>query len=152
MSACSIPNAICFSPDTHTAYWTDTATGIVMQQALDPETGWPSGDSIPWLDLSTEAFGPDGAVVDAEGNFWNAQWGAGRVAAYTPEGTFLRAISTGAAHTTCPAFGGPDLTTMFCTSATQGLEFTAPDDLGTNGMTFAAEGVAKGQAEHRVLL
>ena len=148
----TIPNAICFTPDRKAAYWTDTDKGIVMRQPLAAADGWPEGESTPYLDFSGQDFGPDGSVVDAEGTFWNAQWGAGRVAAYAPDGTLLRTLSTGATHSTCPAFGGPDLTTLFCTSATQGLTFAPEEDTGLNGLTFAAEGIGRGQAEHRVLL
>ena len=40
----------------------------------------------------TAPAAPDGAVTDAEGNLWNAQWGAGRVACYAPDGQFLRSV------------------------------------------------------------
>ena len=148
----TIPNAIAFSPDRKIAYWTDTMAGVVMRQPLANLDGWPDGPSEPWLDLSGETFGPDGAVVDAGGTFWNAQWGAWRVAAYAPDGTFLRAVAAPAAHTSCPAFGGPDLTTLFCTSALQDLSEVDRERSDAHGLTFSADGIAKGQAEHRVLL
>lgn len=147
----TISNAICFSPDRRHAYFSDTPTGIVKRQALDSE-GWPDGPAEDWLDLTGEGWRPDGAVVDAEGNFWNAQWGGHRVACYDPEGQFLRAVTFPAAHTSCPAFGGDDLTTLFCTSARAGLSAEALAEVPEQGMTFAAKGVAKGQAEHRVIL
>ena len=148
----SIPNAICFSPDRSVAYWTDSMRGIVMRQSLDPQTGRPQGDAAPWLDFSDAPFEPDGAVVDQDGVFWNAQWRAGRVAGYAPDGTFLRAYETSAKHSTCPAFGGPDLTTLFCTSAKQGLDIPAHGDFGVNGMTFAVDQSVRGQQEHQVKL
>lgn len=148
----SIPNAICFAPDKSVAYWTDTQQGVIMRQPLNAEDGWPLGESTAWLDLSAEPFGPDGAVVAADGTFWNAQWGAARVAAYAPDGTFLSALPVPADQTTCVAFGGPDLTTLFCTSATQQLTQAQRDAKPHQGKTFAAHGLTKGQAEHRVIL
>ena len=148
----TIPNAICFAPDQSVAYWTDTKTGVIMRQRLSEADGWPERAPERWLDLSGESFGPDGAVVDAEGNLWNAQWGAWRVACYAPDGTFLRAVPAPAAHTSCPAFGGPDLTTLFCTSALESLSAADRERSGAHGLTFSAEGIAKGQPEHRVLL
>ena len=148
----SIPNACCFAPDRSVAYWTDTRQGVIMRQPLNPDYGWPEGDPEPWLDLSAEDFGPDGAVVDAAGNLWNAQWGAGRVAAYAPDGTLLTAISVPADHATCPAFGGPDLTTLFVTTATQQLSDAQRAASPHHGMTFAATDTAKGQPEHQVIL
>jgi sugar lactone lactonase YvrE len=37
-----------------------------------------------WLDHRESGINPDGAVVDAEGRFWCAEWGAARVACYDP--------------------------------------------------------------------
>ena len=148
----TISNAICFAPDRSVAYYTDTATKIVMRQALEPEHGWPEGAPEPWLDLRGDGLNPDGAVVDAAGNFWCAQWGASRVAAYAPEGRFLRAVAFPGRHTSCPAFGGEGLTTLFCTTARQGLSRLVLLAEPHNGQTFAAPGVAQGQAEHRVIL
>jgi len=148
----AIPNAICFSPDRSFAYYADTTTQKIMRQGLDAETGWPDGDPKVWLDLAADGLFPDGAVVDAEGNLWNAQWGAGRVACYDPEGRFQRAVTFEAAHTSCPAFGGTEMTTLFCTTALQALSAENKARTDKNGMVFAAHDVAKGQAEHQVLL
>jgi len=49
---------------------------------------------------------PDGSVIDAEGCLWNAQWGAGRVARYDPQGRLMASYLAAAAHTSCPALGG----------------------------------------------
>ncbi|WP_037306668.1 SMP-30/gluconolactonase/LRE family protein [Ruegeria halocynthiae] len=148
----TISNAICFAPDRSCAYFTDTMTQQVMRWALNAETGWPDGSSAVFLDLRGDGLYPDGAVIDPDGNIWIAQWGAGRVAAYTRAGQFLTAVTFEAAHTSCPAFGGEDLTTLFCTTAREGLDAATLAAHPTNGMTFAAPGAGKGQAEHRVLL
>jgi sugar lactone lactonase YvrE len=148
----TIPNAICFSPDRCFAYFTDTRGQKIMRQPLAQSDGWPEGAPQIWLDLRKTGWFPDGAVVDAAGNFWNAQWGGYRVACYSPEGKFLRAVRFGAAQTSCPAFGGPELSHLFCTSAAVGL---SADDLKShpnNGKTFVKEQVAKGQPEHQVIL
>lgn len=145
----TISNAICFAPDGKTAHFTDTVTHRVMRVAMDPE-GWPKGEPELFLDLTDDTSGPDGAVVDAQGLFWLAQWGAGRVSAFAPDGGLVRHVAFDAPHTSCPAFGGPGLTTLFCTSALQGMDAAARAAHPDAGMTFMAEGVAKGQMEHRV--
>ena len=142
----SISNAICFAPRDPIAYFSDTPTGLIMRQTLDPKTGWPKGDPSPFIDLRAEGLNPDGAVVDADGNLWNAQWGSNRVAVYDIKGQFLRAVPFAGTQTSCPAFGGPDLTTLYCTTAADGL--TDPAD----GLTYHHKNAGQGQAEHRVLL
>ncbi|MGB3553254.1 MAG: SMP-30/gluconolactonase/LRE family protein [Jannaschia sp.] len=147
----TIPNAICFSPDGKIAYFADTAQGLVWRQAID-RAGWPSGRREVFADFSAVGIAPDGAVCDAEGNVWMAQWGVGRVACHGPDGRFLQALSCGAAHTTCPAFGGPDLDRMFVTSATQGLADGALDHQPGSGRTWIAQMPVRGIPERRVVL
>jgi len=147
----TISNAICFAPDGRTAHFSDTVTNRVMRVALDTE-GWPVGEPEVYLDLSAEKRNPDGAVIDATGVMWLAEWGSARVAAYAPDGSFLRAVNFDAPHTSCPAFGGADLTTLFCTSALQGMDDAARAAYPLAGSTFHAAGIAKGQAEHQVIL
>ncbi|WP_333713053.1 SMP-30/gluconolactonase/LRE family protein [Yoonia sp.] len=141
----TISNAICFAPDGATAYFTDTPTQMILRVALDAE-GWPKGEPALHIDLRGTDFRPDGAVVDAAGNLWNAQWGAGRVAVYDPAGNPVESFSFAAAQTSCPAFGGADLKTLYCTSAAIGLK--GPEE----GRTFAVKTPYTGQAEHRVIL
>jgi sugar lactone lactonase YvrE len=141
----TIPNAICFTPDGHSACFTDTPTGQVMRVGLDRD-GWPVGQPVCWLDLRADGLNPDGAVIDANGVFWVAQWGAARVAAYAPDRSFLRAVDVPSPHTSCPAFGGVGLADLFCTTARQGL--THPTAL--DGAVFMAHGIGQGQPEHRV--
>lgn len=148
----TISNAICFAPDRGCAYYADTATRQVMRWGLNTETGWPEGEPLVFLDLNEDGLNPDGAVVDTAGNIWIAQWGASRVAAYDPAGQFLREVAVDAAHTSCPAFGGDDLTTLFCTTAREGLSTETLETQPTNGMTFAELNAGHGQPEHRVLL
>jgi sugar lactone lactonase YvrE len=141
----TISNAICFAPDGKTAYFTDTPTQQIMRVALNAD-GWPTGDPVLHIDLTGTDFRPDGAVVDAAGNLWNAQWGTSRVASYRPDGTFTAAHTFPAKQTSCPAFGGPDLQTLYCTSAAVGL--TGNDD----GKTFSTPTKTTGQKEHRVIV
>lgn len=148
----SIPNAISFTPDGKTAYFADSAERQVMRVGLDAE-GWPIGVPELFLNFQGGVPEPDGAVVDASGVFWIAEWGGARVSAFAPDGALLRHVDLDRApHSTCPGFGGPDLTTLFVTSATQGL---SPETLGAqsnSGRTFRFDGIAKGQAEAQVLL
>ncbi|MCA0870683.1 SMP-30/gluconolactonase/LRE family protein [Seohaeicola saemankumensis] len=143
----SIPNAISFAPDGRTAYFCDTVRRRIMRQPLD-DAGWPAVDPAVFVDLRDAGLNPDGAVVDADGGLWNAQWGAGRVARYLPDGRFDRAVDVGGRHASCPAFGGADLTQMVVTTAREGI--ADPD--AAQGRTYCATPGVKGLPEHRVLL
>jgi len=145
----TIPNAIAFTPDGRHATFTDTARGQVMRVALHPDTGWPLGAPQVYIDFSGKGLNPDGAVFDAEGCFWNAQWGASRLARYDDDGNLIQTIELPATNISCPAFGGGHI---YATSARQGL---TADDLANQpsaGMTFRVATPIAGQAEHRVIL
>ena len=147
----TIPNATCFAPDGRSAYFADTAAHLVWRYDLDAD-GWPMGEPAIYLDHRASGLNPDGAVVDANGTFWCAEWGAGRVAGYDGDGRLVDEIILPASQPTCPAFGGDDLQTLYVTSARQGL----PQDRLTQevcaGQTFAIPMTVPGQAEHRVIL
>ncbi|MEO9780019.1 MAG: SMP-30/gluconolactonase/LRE family protein [Sedimentitalea sp.] len=143
----TIPNAICFSPDRKYAFYTDTPAHQIMRQPLKAD-GWPTGAAEVFVDLNEAGLNPDGAVIDAEGCLWNAQWGAARVARYSPDGAELMAVAMPAMQMTCPAFGGPDLTTLFVTSAAEGID--SPTE--NQGKTFSIRLGQSGEQEHRVII
>lgn len=147
----TIPNAICFAPDGLTAYFTDTVKRIIWRQHLDQKSGWPVGEPEHHIDLRKTGLNPDGAVIDAQGCLWNAQWGAGRVARYGHDGQLTQTLEIPATQASCPAFGGTDLTQLFVTSASDGLTSNVP---GTDaaGKTYVLQTDIKGQAEHQVIL
>jgi len=142
----TIPNAICFSPDRALAYFADTTTQQIMQQPLSTSNGWPVGVASVFVDLKSKNLNPDGAVVDSAGCLWNAQWGASRIARYSPQGKLMAAIEFPATQVSCPAFGGDSLDTLFATTAAIGTQGAL------QGQTFCALSEAIGQTEHRVIL
>ncbi|MEY1554226.1 SMP-30/gluconolactonase/LRE family protein [Yoonia sp. R2331] len=141
----TVSNAISFHPDGTTACYADTDTQKIMRVALDAD-GWPKGAAEVIVDLTGTNLRPDGAVFDAAGNLFSAQWGASRVAVYDPDGAFVESYPIPGAQSSCPAFGGDDLATLYCTTAAVGLD--GPHD----GMTYAVDTTYTGQAEHRVIL
>ena len=152
ISPVTIPNAICFAPDKRYVYFTDTVHDMIMRQTLNADDGWPEGDPEPFIFCGAEGVHPDGAITDAEGNLWNAQWGASRVACYSPEGELLLTIPLSAEQISCPAFGGPELKTLFATSATQNLSAKDLQPQPNAGRVFMAEINAQGREEPPVIL
>jgi len=147
----SIPNAICFSPDGALGYFADTATNVLYRVVLDPATGLPSG--VPEKLLQHRgAGGLDGAVVDAEGQIWNARWGGGCIDVYSPQGEHLRCLRVPARRASCPAFVGPDLSHLLVTSAWQDMDEAARAEDPEHGRTFLMEVAARGRPEPDVKL
>lgn len=139
----SIPNSICFSPDGTSAYFADTAQQKIWRVALDG-AGWPVGEPAVYLDFTGTEIYPDGSTIDSAGHLWNAQWGKARVACYAPDGSFVTEVTVDAPHTSCPAFGGAGMTTLFVTTALEEMTQATKAAFPHSGKVFAFERVAKG--------
>ena len=148
----SIPNAICFSPDGATAYFTDSREGILYRVAVDPATALPSGNPATLYDHRGGAGALDGAVVDREGLIWNARWGGSCIDVYTPEGNRVRTIAVPATQPSCPVFVGQEFDRLLLTSAWEGMDEPARAADPHHGKTFILDVGARGQAEPRVRL
>ena len=147
----TIPNSICFDRDRGRAYFSDTAQRMLWVWTLD-EAGWPRGEPRMFIDFAKDGLNPDGAVTDAEGRLWIAQWGAGRVACHDTDGRFLAALNIDARQVSCPVFGGPDLTAMMVTTAWEGMDEAARAADPLAGCCFSVQTRAQGLAPPCVVL
>ncbi len=148
----SIPNAICFSADGSTAYFTGSIPGVLHRIGCDPETGLPRGEPSIFHDHRGQAGSIDGAVIDADGVLWNACWGAGRVDAYAPDGKLLGSHPLPATRTTCPVFIGADAGRLAVTSAWEGADEAERASQPDAGKTFLLDVPVKGRFDPRVAL
>jgi len=148
----TIPNAICFSPDGATAYFTDSSEGILHRVAIDPANAMPIGNPAILYDHRGGVGGLDGAVVDAEGLIWNARWGGSCIDAYTPEGDRARTIRVPATQPSCPVFVGRNFDRLLVTTAGEGMDEAAKAADPQYGMTFILDVGATGRPEPRVRL
>lgn len=111
----TVSNALAFSPDGRTMYAANSPKRSVQAYDLDPETGEVSHERTFLQLYEGEGF-VDGATVDSEGGYWLANVGAGRLRRYLPDGTLDRIVELPFTNPTKPAFGGPDLKTLYVTS------------------------------------
>jgi sugar lactone lactonase YvrE len=111
-----ISNGLAWSPDGRTMYHADTPTQVVQRFDYDTASGTPS-NRRPFVRFSVEGERPDGACVDAEGCYWSAFYRGGKVVRVSPEGRVLAEFPVPAMCPTMCALGGPDLRTLFVTSA-----------------------------------
>jgi sugar lactone lactonase YvrE len=114
----TISNGLGWSPDGRTMYLVDSGPREIRAFAFDGERGTISGVRV--LVTIPEAVGaPDGLTVDAEGDLWVAVYGGGCVHRYAPDGVLRQALEVPAEQSTCCAFGGPGLTSLYVTTATE---------------------------------
>lgn len=133
-----VTNTMKFSPDGAVFYTCDSAEQMILafDHALD--TGALSNRRVFASTLEAGCY-PDGSAVDQEGYLWNAQWAGSRVVRYAPDGSIDRVVSLPVSRPTSCAFGGPDLTTLYITTARVGLSDAALDRQPMAGSLFALD-------------
>lgn len=111
-----VSNGLAWSPDGRTMYHADTPTHVV--RAYDYDTGSGAiANAREFVRWTGETDRPDGGAVDAEGCYWTAFFRGGKVLRVSPAGHTLAEYPIPAMCPTMCAFGGPDLSTLFVTSA-----------------------------------
>ena len=111
-----VANTLALSPNEDTLYFSDTRRYMTWRFGLDAATG-TLGQREVFVDYAQTRDRPDGACIDREGYLWNAIFGGGRVVRYAPDGRIDRVIQVPVSNPTCVCFGGPDLRTLFITTA-----------------------------------
>ena len=143
-----ISNGLAFSPDGGTMYHADTADRSVQRYDYDPATGALSQrrDFARWTGATDR---PDGAAVDSAGNYWVAFYRGGKVMQLAPDGRTIAEHPLPAMCPTMCAFGGPDLRTLYITSARQQRDADELARLPLSGGLFAMEVDVPGLPEPR---
>jgi sugar lactone lactonase YvrE len=118
-----ITNGPAISPDAGTLYHTDTLQKRIYAFDLHAD-GSLSGKRV-FATIEEGAGYPDGPVVDSQGCLWTGLFGGWGVRRYSPQGQLLECVSFPVANVTKLAFGGPDLMTIYATTARKGLDSAA---------------------------
>ena len=141
-----VTNGPTWTQDGRTMFVNDTVRRRVVAYAFDPETG-AVGASREWLVLPEADGHPDGMTTDADGRVWIAHWGGACVTCHDPStAAELARIALPTAHITNVAFGGPDMATLFISSAKFELTAAQLAAQPLAGALFAVETDALGLA------
>ncbi|OLT06626.1 hypothetical protein BJF90_15855 [Pseudonocardia sp. CNS-004] len=116
----TISNGLDWSDDGTHCYYVDSPLRRIDVFDYDVATGALSGRRT-FADTSTVAGIPDGLTLDADGGVWVAFFGGGRVCRFTPDGELDTTIELPVSQVTSCCFGGADLTELFVSTSTEGL-------------------------------
>lgn len=141
----AISNSIAFSPDGATMYFCDSPTRDIL--ACDYGADGTIGNVRVFVRLADPDGVPDGSTVDAQGGLWNAQWGGARVVRYGPDGVETDRVSVPTSQPSCVALGGPDLSTLYITTARVELDAASLAAEPGAGGIFAAPSGQRGLPE-----
>jgi sugar lactone lactonase YvrE len=115
----TISNGLGWSPDGTTMYVTDTGPGRIDAYDFDGATGAITNRREFFVGAGGRGA-PDGLTVDSDGCIWTAQWRGGAVLRLDP--SIIGEVDMPVSQPTSCCFGGPDLATLYITSARVGVE------------------------------
>ncbi|WP_370691543.1 SMP-30/gluconolactonase/LRE family protein [Affinirhizobium pseudoryzae] len=131
-------NGVAFSPDGTRLYHSDTLRYSLYTYDYDVATGAATNRQLfAKFGSETDKGRPDGGAVDADGCYWTALFEGGRVQRYAPDGRLLAEYPVPAKCPTMVTFGGPDMKTLYCTSASIGRPAEELAEYPLSGALFA---------------
>ncbi|QAY77845.1 SMP-30/gluconolactonase/LRE family protein [Sphingosinicella sp. BN140058] len=133
----TITNGPVHSPDGRILYHVDTLAQTI--QACDVAEDGTLGPSRPFVRIGEGEGFPDGPTVDAEGCVWVGLYFGWEARRYSPAGELIGRVRFPTSNITKVAFGGPDLKTLYATSAQQGLKPDALAEQPEAGSLFAVD-------------
>lgn len=140
----SISNGLAWSPDKKYFYFIDTPTREVKVYHYQDQTGLIS-DIIKTISIPEELGDPDGMTIDAKGMLWIAHWGGAKVTRWDPnEYKLLDIVEVPAKNVTSCTFGGKDLTDLYITTASLGLDDEDRKKYPLSGCLFKVKTNVKG--------
>jgi sugar lactone lactonase YvrE len=137
-------NVICsngsgWSPNGHKMYYTESFRYTIFVYDFDPLMGAIS-NRLPFATLDSNSGGfPDGMTVDADGFVWSNVVGLGQIHRYDPEGKLERIVQLPVPRATDCTFGGPDLKTLYVTSARETMSPEQLEAAPLSGSLFAID-------------
>lgn len=116
----TITNGPAISPDGLTLYHVDTLEGIIHAATLNAHGDLTSTRIFAEIP-ETDGY-PDGPTVDAEGCLWVGLYNGHSVRRYSPQGELLDTVEFPVSAITKVAFGGPEMRTIYATTASKHLD------------------------------
>lgn len=139
-----VANGLEWSRDGDRVYFTDTSVSTIYTGA------YSSTGEISDVEVWHAGTPNDGLAIDADGCFWSALYGGGRVIRYSSDGTELESIALPVPNLTSVAFGGPDMSTLFVASARENLTEEQLERHPLSGAVFAIETTTSGFASRHL--
>lgn len=110
-----VSNGPAVSPDGRVLYHTDTLAGIIY--AFDRTRAGALTNKRVFHRFDPGTGYPDGPIVDAEGCLWTGVFGGWGLKRLSPRGEVVAEIRLPCSAVTKAAFAGPDLKTLYITTA-----------------------------------
>lgn len=146
----AVTNGPAVTEDARFLYHVSSSERIVWRIPLEHGACAKSGE--PFIHLNDDEGFPDGVVLDAEGCLWVALWDGWGVRRYAQNGRLLLHVTFPCSRVTKVAFGGPDLRSVYVTTARAGLDEAELARQPLAGGLFVFDAPAPGLVMPRVRL
>jgi len=128
-----VSNGVAFSPDRRWLFHSDTPNRVLYRYPLDRH-GMPGcREVVRRFPVQMGLGRPDGGTFDKDGCYWSAQYEGGALLRMTVGGDVIARIDLPVRYPTMPAFGGPDMRTLYITTAAD----PAPEASALSGAVLA---------------
>jgi L-arabinonolactonase len=131
-------NGITWSTDRRWMFFVDSRADAIYRYRYDAEIGAVSDREL-FVDTSKLPGVPDGIEIDSDGVLWCAFWDGAQIAGFDESGGMIMTIPVPALRPTSMTFGGPEMRTMYITSASFGLSESELADWPASGSVFVTE-------------
>ena len=142
----SISNGPALSPDGTLLYHTDTLGRRTWRTRIAADG--TLHDTTLFVEIEEGGGYPDGPTVDAEGCLWMGLYAGWAARRYDPAGTLMTEVRFPVANVTKIAFGGPDLSVAYATTARAGLTSDQLVAQPCAGDLFAFDPGVRGQTSY----
>jgi sugar lactone lactonase YvrE len=147
-----VSNGLAFALDGRSVFQSDTSNHVIYRFDFDPAAGTVANRRVfarAADDRQAPGYGgrPDGAAIDVEGCYWSAQYEGARVLRYGPDGQVRALVHVPVRRPTMIAFGGPEMRTLYVTTAREGASETELAEFPQSGGLFACEVDVAGRPE-----
>ena len=119
-ASAAIANGLAWSHDSRTMYFSDSGRGTIWAFDYNLDDATLSRQRV-FAQFRPDEGTPDGATIDAEGFYWCALYGGGRIVRLAPDGRIEREIHLPVSQPTMCAFGDADYGTLYITTAGHGV-------------------------------
>jgi xylono-1,5-lactonase len=144
----AVTNGPTWSADARTMYFNDTVRRRIYAYDFDAASGTLSHKRL-WHTFGKQDGFPDGMTTDAAGRLWIAHWGGGCITCHDPlSADELCRVNLPTSNVTNCAFGGPELHTLYITTAANGLTPQEREAQPLAGGLFAVEVDSPGRPAH----
>lgn len=142
----TISNGMAWSSDNKQFYYIDTSMYEVWVYDFDKFSSTITNKRV-CFSIPKNYGGADGMCIDREGFLWIAHWGDHCVRRWDPSsGKEAEKITVNAPHVTSCCFGGPELDTLYITTARSGLNSNMLNKYPESGGLFSYKTNVKGFA------